>query len=836
MRSLPSRHIDSIRNIRLNTLLAVAWAAAFSASTQAATPEPAFQPTEADQAALKQAIETGRRNDLVTAQSQLNDLVVAHPAWAEAKLWRGRVRIAVKDFNGAVDDLTAVVEAKPTDAQALLNLAAAQAQSADPASCFATLDKLLVAHPDDGDAAIFRIEQFITQNRPEDAAHAAKQLLSKVTGTVRPAFLARVVPLQQLAGDYAGADAGATELLKIVQNAQLYAARADSRRGLKRYDDAKADLQAGLTANGGRPDVSLLFVSSQIMFDTGDFSSAIVQLADVLEFTPADPKAESAMARAVVARHEAARAKSGDLVPPLSTDTVNSMASAWEFRAILGNEEVKRSKRQAVRQWSAGDFSPARAVCDKAIALYPDAQLYRLAAMSTVLIDLAQPADAPATSAPSQLRRAAEQFQIAAGLYAVAQARDPGSTESITEPPGGNLGWAEFALRRADGKPSDEDAALVRGYEAQLHGDYLTAVRAYSASDKSLLYNPSGPAYTLRATILDDTERLQLVVNALGTEIQKSIESKNLSAAETLTKEMQHLRNASPPEVSAFAARIARAQGDRTKADAARAASSTADRLCPEAHLMDGEDLEAAGKIDEAMLEYNFAANGQREALEHDAPGVGRAIAARDRLEAGYTVAKLRELYAARADAALTAEQSATAFVLTSRLKYGFEPTPANVFGACGTSASQLGLYRASAADLQQALQLDPKGPWWERLADSRLRIGETEKAIAALGQAIDLQPTASLHLQRARASYEADDLASAADDLRACIKLGVNGAEISLLLAECVEGKNPKEAAALEQEVLKMPVDTHQYLPPPYAEMAKARLYLLSRTATEKH
>lgn len=107
-----------------------------------------------EQAAFDQAMQSFRAGQYQEASKELTQFIQSYPQSAlvhEARFYRGSSLYAIKDFNGSIAGLQAMINAAPTDPRApdaLLVIAAGQVELNDLNAARASLQRIVKEYPD----------------------------------------------------------------------------------------------------------------------------------------------------------------------------------------------------------------------------------------------------------------------------------------------------------------------------------------------------------------------------------------------------------------------------------------------------------------------------------------------------------------------------------------------------------------------------------------------------------------------------------------------------------------------------------------------------------------
>ena len=213
-------------------------------------------------------------------------MIESHPTWIGALILRGHAYLRKDEMNEARESFQDAVNLDGRDRDARLGVAVACLKLKETADALESLDQLLSVHPEDGMAVVLRADALLQDGQRTEGLQYIQAILTGVKGPIKVEFLAKLIPLQLRAQDYANAESAASEWIATKPAGDAYAYRAEARRATKKLDDALADVVAGFKESAGQLGYPLLLNASQVWIDRGDAVTAICTLVDLLERVP----------------------------------------------------------------------------------------------------------------------------------------------------------------------------------------------------------------------------------------------------------------------------------------------------------------------------------------------------------------------------------------------------------------------------------------------------------------------------------------------------------------------------------------------------------------------
>ena len=796
-----------------------------------------YQPTEADRVRYELAAEAGRKGEDAKAVEILDALREAHPNWVAVRIGLALMSLKEDDFNAARDSYQVAVDLDGRNREGLLGVAMMSGRLGEFNKSLEALDRLLKVYPADGQAAILRAEALVQNKRLAEAAKYIAMILSAVKGGDRVVFAAQLGPLQVRAQDYAGAEATLSEWIAAKPTAEAYVYRADARRGLKKFDEAMADLGEAFKLNQGQPTYPMMYVGSQILFDRGEFAAAMMQFVDLLEWVPDNQEVEQAIERAVVARQAQMNAdktgKDSNLVPKIDYDANKEKIAQWNFRKAIGEERIHKALRLIQDAETKGEL-PGETVCQEARKLYPAPAVYVAEAQGRFRFSM-ESDEEPLIPVKVTTAWAVRDFRIAAAIMSVRYARHDGGWSVLESEATASLEWADIQENIREGKPSERDEWLIKAHAIELAHDDWGAYQAYK-DKRAGRHRFRCPADVMADRIIKNPERLRGVLAVLMHQVDVDIANKDLKAATVCVDHMIKIAYGSA-EGYVAQAKVLNAGGDKVKGAKALAQAVEKDPLNSEAHWRQALALESAGKWEDAMLEYNFAARGLESPAVGDSVFVELGIASRKRLEFGRDLQALRKIYLTKGDKAYQEKEWAVALVCTARAKFGFETPGAGALGIAGVAAEALGRHAEAIIDLERAMKLDPKIPVYGEWGAALVAVGDLNGALRVYDKAISANPDWRYnYAARGKIKLTQEKYAEAAVDFQTAIGKGDENVYTQLDLAECLSVTDVKAAVELYKKVIRTPrQEIALFGATTMADYARAKLYLVEEGVAMK-
>ena len=791
-----------------------------------------YQPTEADRVRYEMAAEVSRKGEDEKAVEILNGLREAHPNWVAVRIGLALMSLKEDDFSAARDSYQWAVDLDGGNREGLLGVAMMSGRLGEFDKSLEALDRLLKVYPADGQAAILRVQALVQNKRLAEAAKYIAMILSAVKGGDRPAFAAQLGPLQVRAEDYAGAEGTLSEWIAAKPTAEAYVYRADARRGLKKFDEAMADLGEAFKLNQGQPTYPMMYVGSQILFDRGELAAAMMQFVDLLEWVPDNQEVEQAIERAVVARQVQMNAdktgKDSTLVPKVDYEANKEKIAQWNFRKAIGEERIHKALRLIQDAETKGEL-PGGNVCQGARKLYPAPEVYIAEAQERFRFSM-ESDEEPLIPVKLTTAWAVRDFRIAAAIMSVRYARHDGGWSVLESEATASLEWADIQENIREGKPSERDEWLIKAHAIELAHDDWGAYQAYKDEKAGRHYFRS-PASVMADRIIKNPERLRGVLAVLMHEVDADIAKKDLKAARVCVDHMIKIAYGSADGYIALA-KVLNAGGNKEKGAKALAQAVEKDPLNAEAHWRQALELESAKKWQDAMLEYNFAARGLEAPTAGDSVFVELSIASRKKLEFGRDLPALRNIYLAKGDKAYQDKEWPVALVCASRAKFGLGAPSAGALGIAGVAAEALGRHAEAIIDLERAMKLDPKISVYGEWGAALVATGDLNGALGVYDKAISASPDwRYYYTSRGKIKLTQEKYAEAAVDFETAIGKGDENVYTQLDLAECLSVTDVKAAVELYKKIISTPRrEIASFGATTMADYARAKLYLVDQ------
>ena len=477
---------------------------------------------------------------------------------------------------------------------------------------------------------------------------------------------------------------------------------------------------------------------------------------------------------------------------------------------------------------------PGETVCQGARKLYPAPEVYIAEAQGRFRFSM-ESDEEPLIPVKVTTAWAVRDFRIAAAIMSVRYARHDGGWSVLESEATASLEWADIQENIREGKPSERDEWLIKAHAIELAHDDWGAYQAYK-DKRAGRHRFRCPADVMADRIIKNPERLRGVLAVLMHQVDVDIAKKDLKAAMATADQMIKIAYGSA-EGYVAQAKVLNAGGDKVKGAKALAQAVEKDPLNSEAHWRQALALESAGKWEDAMLEYNFAARGLESPAVGDSVFVELGIASRKRLEFGRDLQALRKIYLTKGDKAYQEKEWAVALVCTARAKFGFETPGAGALGIAGVAAEALGRHAEAIIDLERAMKLDPKIPVYGEWGAALVAVGDLNGALRVYDKAISANPDWRYnYAARGKIKLTQEKYAEAAVDFQTAIGKGDENVYTQLDLAECLSVTDVKAAVELYKKVIRTPRrEIALFGATTMADYARAKLYLVEEGVAMK-
>jgi tetratricopeptide (TPR) repeat protein len=326
------------------------------------TPAPSQDPSAAAEAAFERGAALGRELRWPEALEALNEAVRLAPNRDTYHMLRGRARLELGEYQGALEDIETAMRLAP-GADDAYHFFRGQARHwlGDLDGALADFDRTLEQHPSFAEAYYRRGLVHLSQDQP-GAALADLDTALELQPDAPPKKLSRLLYNRGLARwllyDVDGAfedasaaiDADPSYALPFALRGRAAAQRGDLRRALEDLSEAlRLDPEA---ANA--EDTRCLRASTRA--DLGDLEGALDELARVLERDPSKGEAYDIRSRLWL----------------LATDYTAAIADASRALELGVEPQTPLLQRRAVAYVQLRNLEPARADLDEALRLAPD--------------------------------------------------------------------------------------------------------------------------------------------------------------------------------------------------------------------------------------------------------------------------------------------------------------------------------------------------------------------------------------------------------------------------------------------------------------------------------
>jgi tetratricopeptide (TPR) repeat protein len=103
------------------------------------------------------------------AENQISALIASNPERVEAYALRGRIRLGARNFNGAIEDFSALLKARPNDYQTAISLAETYNAAGNSTAAETEISRVLAKAPQFGPAYIALANFYLARNMPDAA-------------------------------------------------------------------------------------------------------------------------------------------------------------------------------------------------------------------------------------------------------------------------------------------------------------------------------------------------------------------------------------------------------------------------------------------------------------------------------------------------------------------------------------------------------------------------------------------------------------------------------------------------------------------------------------------
>jgi tetratricopeptide (TPR) repeat protein len=328
-------------------VLAAVLAAPLAARTVLAAPRPASPDAKAKKE-LASAVRLYHRLDLQGALARFDAAIDAFPSWKTASGYRAACRWTLGDQAGAREDAALAARLKPADAASYAARGKARLILKDYDGALADFRAAADADPRSVEGPLGEGSVLSAQGKTREAVKALDEAV-RLDGQSAASLLMRGSAKDHLR-DFRGAAedyAAVSEINPDFSWAHMY--RGKTMRELKDYPGAERELTAFLDANPDHEDAS--YLRSNVRYLLGDYRGVVADLTKVISLDPRKGVAYSNRGLARAALGEKAGALS-DLrkaleLDPARRDKIQAVIDSLSNPAAAGDEPAAAPARRA---------------------------------------------------------------------------------------------------------------------------------------------------------------------------------------------------------------------------------------------------------------------------------------------------------------------------------------------------------------------------------------------------------------------------------------------------------------------------------------------------------